>query len=235
MSLLGFLNLSKFLPRLRWPQSKQSSSSEIKVLVERCSTCAEFLARNVSQPMQTHKISTFPWWPQICSLLVGRITSRLSTTSQILWKSLNSRALPRMQLFNQLFMSHPRQITRSRMVKRSLQRAFKKAERDGKDPWLALLDYKSTPTEGIGASPAQRFKSRRTRTLLPTASSLFRPEVSTHFTEKLEWKRRKAKFYHERHSKQLTELEIVKEVRIAPLRKNQTWKQATCVEKLSDM
>jgi len=51
-----------------------------------------------------------------------------------------------------LTMSHPRQITRSRMVKRSLQRAFKKAERDGKDPWLALLDYKNTPTEGIGAS-----------------------------------------------------------------------------------
>ena len=76
--------------------------------------------------------------------------------------------------------------------------------------------------------------SLRTRTLLLRASSLFRPEVRTHFTEKLEWKRRKAKFYHDRHSKQLTELEIVEEVRSAPLRKNQTWKQATCVEKLSD-
>ena len=43
-----------------------------------------------------------------------------------------------------LTMSHPRHIARSRMVKRSLQRAFKKAERDGKDPWLALLGYKNT-------------------------------------------------------------------------------------------
>ena len=85
---------------------------------------------------------------------------------------------------------------------------FKKAENEGKDPWLALLDYRKTPTEGIGASPAQRLMLRRTRTLLPTASSLLRSEVSAHSTERLEWKRRKAKFYHDRHSKQLPELEI---------------------------
>ena len=117
---------------------------------------------------------------------------------------------------------------------KAIKLLFKKAERDGKDPWLALLDYRNTPTEGIGTSQAQRLMSRRTRTLLPTASSLLRPEVSAHSTEKLEWKRRKAKFYHDRHSKQLPELEIGQEVRIVPLRKNQTWKQATCVEKLSD-
>ena len=74
--------------------------------------------------------------------------------------------------------------------------------------------------------------SRRTRTLLPKASSLLHPEASAHSTERLEWKRRK--FYHDRHSKQLPEMEIGQEVRIAPLRKNQIWKQATCVEKLSD-
>jgi len=40
-----------------WP----GMNSEIKALVKRCSTCAEFLARNVSQPMQTHKMPTFRW------------------------------------------------------------------------------------------------------------------------------------------------------------------------------
>ena len=76
--------------------------------------------------------------------------------------------------------------------------------------------------------------SRRTRTLLPTASSLLRPEVCTHSAEKLELKRQKAKFYHDRHAKQLSELEIGQEVRIQPLRKNQTWKEATSVGKLPD-
>ena len=76
--------------------------------------------------------------------------------------------------------------------------------------------------------------SRRTRTLLPTASSLLRPEICTQSTEKLERKRQKAKFYHDRHAKQLPELEIGQEVRVQPLGKNQTCKEATCIEKLSD-
>ena len=40
--------------------------------------------------------------------------------------------------------------------------------------------------------------------------------------------------YNERRAKQLPELEIGQEVRNAPLQKNQAWKQATCVKKLSD-
>ena len=75
--------------------------------------------------------------------------------------------------------------------------------------------------------------SRPTQTLLPTASSLLRPEVCTQSTEKLKWKRQKAKFYHDRHAKKLPELKIGQEVRMQPLRKNQTWKEATCIEKLS--
>ena len=76
--------------------------------------------------------------------------------------------------------------------------------------------------------------SRRTRTNPPKASSLLRPEVCTQSTEKLERKRQKAKFYHDRHAKQLPELEIGQEVRIQRRRNNQTWKEVTCVEKLSD-
>ena len=35
------------------------------------------------------------------------------------------------------------------------------------DPWLAILDYRNTPTQGQTASSAQRLMSRRTRGLLP--------------------------------------------------------------------
>lgn len=54
---------------------------------------------------------------------------------------------------------------------------FKKALRDGRDPWLALLEYRNTPVETIGSSPAQRLMSRRTKTLMPTASTLLCPHV----------------------------------------------------------
>ena len=117
---------------------------------------------------------------------------------------------------------------------KTVKQLLKKAERDGEGPWFALLDYRNTPTEGLGTGPAQRLMSRRTRTLLPTAVSLLRPEIIPDSTEQLQWKRRKVKFYHDRSAKQLPELEIGQELRIAPLRKNQTWRQATCLEKLSD-
>ena len=54
---------------------------------------------------------------------------------------------------------------------------FKKGIKDSRDPWLALLDYRNTPTEGMRSSPAQRLLSRGTRTLLPTATSLLHPKV----------------------------------------------------------
>ena len=54
---------------------------------------------------------------------------------------------------------------------------FKKAFRDGKDVWVALLEYRNTLVETIGSSPAQRLMSRRAKTLMPTASTLLRPRV----------------------------------------------------------
>ena len=55
---------------------------------------------------------------------------------------------------------------------RTVKQLLKEAERDGKDPLLALLDYGNNHTEGLGTSPSQRLMSRRTRNLLPTAASL---------------------------------------------------------------
>ena len=75
-----------------------------------------------------------------------------------------------------------------------VKQLFEKAERDRKDPWLALLDYRNTPTEGVGASPAQRLMSRRTHILLPTATSLQRPTVNHSPVDSLRLKRYKAKF-----------------------------------------
>ena len=65
---------------------------------------------------------------------------------------------------------------------------FKKALRENKDPWLALLDFRNTPTQGMQTSPVQRLMSRRTKTLVPIATSLLKPEVADGVTEKIELK-----------------------------------------------
>ena len=109
---------------------------------------------------------------------------------------------------------------------------FKKAIKDGKDPWSALLDYRNTPTEGMKSSQAQRLMSRRTRTLLPT--SLLHPKVVEGVEDQIKQKKQKAKYYHDRTAKLLPEIEVGQEVRVAPTERSKPWKSATCVQKLSD-
>ena len=44
----------------------------------------------------------------------------------------------------------------------------------GIDPYLGFLDFRNTPTEGLGTPPAQRLFGRRTKTMLPTSDRLLR-------------------------------------------------------------
>ena len=57
------------------------------------------------------------------------------------------------------------------------KRILKKAMFDHKDPYLALLDWRNTPTEGLDSSPVKRLMGRRSRTLLPTSARLLKPKL----------------------------------------------------------
>ena len=59
-----------------------------------------------------------------------------------------------------------------------------KAKEDKKDPLLAILDWRNTPSEGFSTSPVQRLMGRRTRTLLPTAETLLQPNSDTKTTSR---------------------------------------------------
>ena len=56
---------------------------------------------------------------------------------------------------------------------------FSKCKDSGQSEYKALLDWRNTPSEGIGSSPAQRFLGRRCRTLLPATNSLLQPQFPT--------------------------------------------------------
>ena len=122
---------------------------------------------------------------------------------------------------------HPKANGKAESAVKIAKGLFKKSQKSGKDPWLALLDQRNTPVEGLETSPAQRLMSRRTRTQLPTATSLLYPKVVDGVQEKIKLKRQRAKAYYDRTAKVLPELEVGQEVKVAPLHKSQTWKTAT--------
>ena len=78
---------------------------------------------------------------------------------------------------------YPQSNGRVENAVKTAKKLMQKAAESKSDPYLSLLDWRNTPSEGLGSSPAQRLFSRRTRTLLPTASRLLKPEVTTNITQ----------------------------------------------------
>ena len=69
-----------------------------------------------------------------------------------------------------------------------------KTTRSGEDQYLALLNLRNVPSQGVQMSPAQRLMGRRTRTLLPVTKSLLEakgppPKAKTE-------QQRQAKYYN---------------------------------------
>ena len=117
---------------------------------------------------------------------------------------------------------------------KTAKRLLRKALEAGTDPYLAILDYRNTPTQGIGSSPAQRLMSRRTKTLLPTTNQLLQPQARKQAEEraKLIERQQKQKWYYDRTAKDLKPLEKGDAVRMKPLRPGEKkWRKALVIEK----
>ena len=54
---------------------------------------------------------------------------------------------------------------------------LKKSKAARSDIYLALLEWRNTPSEDLKSSPEQRMFGRRTRTLIPTTSELLKPKM----------------------------------------------------------
>ena len=105
------------------------------------------------------------------------------------------------------------------------------------DPYLAILDHRNTPSQGFLSSPAQRLMSRRTKTLLPTASVLLRPEVVDARHTERDMKRsqnQQATYYNKRASDRQV-LEEGDTVRPQPFRLGRKdWSRGTVVKRLDE-
>ena len=61
---------------------------------------------------------------------------------------------------------------------KTLKGLFKNADEDGRDPYLALLEYRNTPVSGLQYIPSQMLMSRLLRSKLPTKQTLLQPNVT---------------------------------------------------------
>ena len=116
------------------------------------------------------------------------------------------------------------------------KRLMKKAKKANHDPYLAILDYRNTPTEGLQTSPAQRLMCRRTQTLLPMNRKLLKqkvPENQKHLMNK----KKQAQIKH--YNKTARNLQPLKQgdiVRVQPTNNdkqtNAEWRKAQITKKL---
>ena len=74
---------------------------------------------------------------------------------------------------------YPQSNGRADNAVKTIKRLFTKSQETRQSEFQALLDWRNTPTEGLGSSPAQRFLGRRCRTLLPMTETLLTPAYNT--------------------------------------------------------
>ena len=89
-----------------------------------------------------------------------------------------------------------------------------KCTKQKEDTWKAILDWRNTPNDALGTSPAQRMMSRRTQTMIPTGETLIRPRVEKGITKAMMNKRLRSKQYYDRVSRTLPELHNEQPVRV---------------------
>ena len=115
---------------------------------------------------------------------------------------------------------------------KTLKLIFAKAKQSGESEYMALLDWRNTPSEGMGASPAQRLMGRRCKTLLPTAGTLLKPRYDTNAdTRALAGRKRRQSFYYNQHAHPLPPTNEGATVRMR-LPGEKTWTPGTCTEQV---
>ena len=99
---------------------------------------------------------------------------------------------------------------------KAAKKMLRKAQKEGQDPYLAMLNIRNTPQQGIGLSPVQRLMGRRTKTTLPTSVKLLQSEHDKNVVEKLKRNTQRQEHYYNKGAHDLRELNEGDCVRIKP-------------------
>ena len=112
------------------------------------------------------------------------------------------------------------------LAERNVQ-TVKSLLKKSEDPYLALLEFRTTALDDIGLSPAQLLMGRRLRTRLPLHRSLLKPQLvnQKHVQHSLNHRQKKQKEYYDRGTRKLNDLKPGDRVRCWN-QKDNMWKPA---------
>ena len=115
---------------------------------------------------------------------------------------------------------------------RTVKRLFRKCKDSGQSEFLALLDWRNTPTEGVGTSPAQRLMGKRCKTLLPIADTLLVPRHNTEREARaLKGMKERQRHHYNKHTKSLQPISLEEKV-LMKLPGQRKWSAGTCAGKV---
>ena len=127
---------------------------------------------------------------------------------------------------------HPQSNGKAENAVKTVKRLFTKCRESCQSEFLALLDWRNTPTEGVGASPAQRLMGRRCKTLLPVVGTLLQPRYSNDEEMRaLMGQKERQRFYYDKHAKPLQPIHQGDTVRMR-LPGQRTWSPDTCMSQV---
>ncbi|XP_065941318.1 retrovirus-related Pol polyprotein from transposon 297 [Magallana gigas] len=102
---------------------------------------------------------------------------------------------------------YPRSNGQAERCIQTIKNLLKKAEESNSDPNIALLEYRNTPIDGIGKSPAQLLMNRSLRSKIPTTRTWLEPKPLESQLSKLQLRQMKQKYFHDRTCSKLPHIE----------------------------
>ena len=121
---------------------------------------------------------------------------------------------------------YPQSIGKLDNLVKTAKNLLKKSKAARSDIYLALLEWRNTPSEGLASSPAQRMFGRRTRTLIPTTNELLKPKVVEDVPGKLLKRKQGQAKYYNISAKELPLLSSGDVVRVKPTDRSDPWYKA---------
>ena len=133
---------------------------------------------------------------------------------------------------------HPQANGKAESAVKAAKRMLKKCQKSGSDMYLALLEIRNTPNQGMESSPVQRLFNRRTRSLIPMTENLLAPRGKEHLKlDNLQLKHNKEKqaATYNRTARDLSVLRHGDTVRMQPFRLGQKeWQKGIVHQRLDD-